>query len=61
VKQAAEQNENARLLMIQPGVGPVTSLAFVLTLTSLVGCQYSVSLKVDPILTRNLAMPEEFE
>ena len=32
VKQAAEQNENARLLMSQPGVGPVTSLAFVLTL-----------------------------
>jgi transposase len=32
VKQAAEQNENARLLMSQPGVGPVTSLAFVLTM-----------------------------
>jgi transposase len=32
VLQAAEQNENARLLMTQPGVGPVTSLAFVLTL-----------------------------
>jgi len=32
VKEAAEQNENARLLMTQPGVGPVTSLAFVLTM-----------------------------
>jgi len=32
VRQAAEQNENARLLMTQPGVGPVTSLAFVLTM-----------------------------
>jgi transposase len=32
VTQAAEQNENARLLMSQPGVGPVTSLAFVLTM-----------------------------
>ena len=32
VKEAAEQNENARLLMSQPGVGPVTSLAFVLTM-----------------------------
>jgi transposase len=32
VKQAAEQNEKARLLMTQPGVGPITSLAFVLTL-----------------------------
>jgi transposase len=31
-KQAAVQNENARLLMTQPGVGPITSLAFVLTL-----------------------------
>jgi len=30
--QAAEQNQQARLLMTQPGVGPVTSLAFVLTL-----------------------------
>ena len=32
VQKAAEQNENARLLMTQPGVGPVTSLAFVLTM-----------------------------
>jgi transposase len=32
VQEAAEQNENARLLMTQPGVGPVTSLAFVLTM-----------------------------
>ncbi len=31
VKEAAEQNQQARLLMTQPGVGPVTSLAFVLT------------------------------
>ena len=32
VQKAAEQNANARLLMTQPGIGPVTSLAFVLTL-----------------------------
>lgn len=32
VKEAAEQNEDARLLMTQPGVGPVTALAFVLTM-----------------------------
>ena len=32
VQAAAEQNPQARLLMTQPGVGPVTSLAFVLTL-----------------------------
>lgn len=32
VKEAAEQNEKARLLMTQPGVGPITSLAFVLTM-----------------------------
>jgi len=32
VKKAAEENERARLLMTQPGVGPITSLAFVLTL-----------------------------
>lgn len=31
-KSAAEQNEKARLLMTQPGVGPLTSLAFVLTM-----------------------------
>jgi transposase len=30
--EAAGQNKQARLLMTQPGVGPVTSLAFVLTL-----------------------------
>jgi transposase len=29
---AAAQNEHARLLMTQPGVGPVTSMAFVLTM-----------------------------
>ena len=29
---AAKDNEQARLLMTQPGVGPITSLAFVLTL-----------------------------
>jgi transposase len=32
VKEAAEKDANAQLLMTQPGVGPVTSLAFVLTL-----------------------------
>jgi transposase len=32
VRKAAEENENARLLMTQPGVGPVTSLAYVLTM-----------------------------
>ncbi len=32
VQQAAEHNPQAKLLMTQPGVGPVTSLAFVLTL-----------------------------
>jgi len=32
VKQAAEQHPQARLLMTQPGVGPITSLAFVLTI-----------------------------
>jgi transposase len=32
VKEAAEKDPNARLLMTQPGVGPVTSLAFVLTI-----------------------------
>jgi transposase len=31
-QQAAEQNPEARLLMTQPGVGPITALAFVLTL-----------------------------
>ena len=32
VKDAAEKNERARLLMTQPGVGPITSMAFVLTM-----------------------------
>jgi transposase len=32
VTEAAEKDPQARLLMTQPGVGPVTSLAFVLTL-----------------------------
>jgi transposase len=32
VKKAAEENERARLLMTQPGVGPITSLAYVMTL-----------------------------
>jgi transposase len=32
VLEAAEANPQARLLMTQPGVGPVTSLAFVLTI-----------------------------
>jgi transposase len=32
VMQAAAQNDGARLLMTQPGVGPITALAFVLTL-----------------------------
>jgi transposase len=32
VIEAAEKNEKAQLLMTQPGVGPITSLAFVLTM-----------------------------
>jgi transposase len=32
VSEAAEKDERARLLMTQPGVGPITSLAFVLTM-----------------------------
>ena len=32
VKRAAEEHPEARLLMTQPGVGPITSLAFVLTI-----------------------------
>ncbi len=32
VVEAAEKNEKARLLMTQPGVGPITSIAFVLTM-----------------------------
>ena len=31
-QQAAEQNPEARLLLTQPGVGPITALAFVLTI-----------------------------
>ena len=32
VEQAAHQDRQARLLMTQPGVGPITALAFVLTI-----------------------------
>ena len=32
VAEAAEKNEKAKLLMTQPGVGPITSMAFVLTM-----------------------------
>ncbi len=32
VKKAAEENEKSRLLMTQPGVGPITSLAYVMTM-----------------------------
>jgi transposase len=32
VKKTAEENEKSRLLMTQPGVGPITSLAYVLTM-----------------------------
>jgi len=32
VAEAAQKNEKARLLMTQPGVGPITSMAFVLTM-----------------------------
>jgi transposase len=32
VQQAAQANRQARLLMTQPGVGPITALAFVLTI-----------------------------
>ena len=31
-EEAAQQDEKARLLMTQPGVGPITSMAFVLTM-----------------------------
>ena len=37
VKKAAEENEKARLLMTQPGVGPITSLAGVLTMGDVSG------------------------
>jgi transposase len=32
VQEAAQKDERARLLMTQPGVGPITSMAFVLTM-----------------------------
>lgn len=32
VVEAAQENEKAKLLMTQPGVGPLTSMAFVLTM-----------------------------
>jgi transposase len=32
VKAEAERDPRARLLMTQPGVGPITSLAYVLTM-----------------------------
>src|SRR5437870_8445442 len=32
VEEAAEKKERAKLLMTQPGVGPITSMAFVLTM-----------------------------
>jgi transposase len=32
VVEAAEKNQKAKLLMTQPGVGPITSMAFVLTM-----------------------------
>jgi transposase len=32
VVEVAQKNEKARLLMTQPGVGPITSMAFVLTM-----------------------------
>lgn len=32
VAEVAQKNERARLLMTQPGVGPITSMAFVLTM-----------------------------
>jgi transposase len=32
VEQAADQHPQARLPMTQPGVGPITSLAYVLTI-----------------------------
>ncbi len=32
VVEPAEKNEKARLMMTEPGVGPITSMAFVLTM-----------------------------
>jgi transposase len=41
VSQAADGDEQARLLMSQPGVGPVTALAFVLTISDVSRFQHS--------------------
>lgn len=41
VSQAAAQHPEARLLMTQPGVGPVTALAFVLTIGDVSRFQHS--------------------
>src|ERR1700690_1388096 len=38
VVEVAEKNEKARLLMTQPGVGPITSMAFVLTMGDVSRC-----------------------
>lgn len=41
VQHAAEQQPQARLLMTQPGVGPITALAFVLTIGEVSRFQHS--------------------
>jgi transposase len=41
VKQAADDHPQARLLMTQPGVGPITSLGFVLTIGDVSRFQHS--------------------
>jgi transposase len=41
VNRAAEQHPQARLLMTQPGVGPITALAFVLTIGDVSRFQHS--------------------
>jgi transposase len=41
VKRAADEHPQARLLMTQPGVGPITSLAFVLTIGDVSRFRYS--------------------
>jgi len=41
VSEAAEADPQARLLMTQPGVGPITSLAFVLTIGDISRFQHS--------------------
>ena len=41
VKLAAQEHPQARLLMTQPGVGPITSLAFVLTIGDVSRFRYS--------------------